>query len=286
MESRSYFSTERGVRHFSQMQSVEQFRNRFGQDPNLVKKYTLELANTGYAIIPDVLSKNDINTLLQECNPIWEAIPGGKTNFHGFTTKRIQGVPSKIFSCPIVLEHPLVLSIIDQFLPKNYLISNIQAIKTAPGETAQPFHYDAALFPIHKRGGEEINLVAVCALSDFTKHNGATRVIPGSHRWKDTSSVPDHIPVEYLEMKRGGIAIWLGNLYHSAGANQSDDFRYALLSAYSNPYLRTLENFSLSVDRELVKKYSPVMQSMLGYSIVPPYIGSVDSRSPTFLLEQ
>lgn len=74
-------------------------------------------------------------------------------------------------------------------------------------------------------------------------------------------------------MKAGSVAIWMGNLYHSAGANSSDNYRYAFLAAYSNPYLRTLENFTLSTDIDRVRQYSPVMRSMLGYSIAPPYVG-------------
>lgn len=74
-------------------------------------------------------------------------------------------------------------------------------------------------------------------------------------------------------MKAGSVAIWMGNLYHSAGANNSNDYRYAFLAAYSNPYIRTLENFSLGTNIERVKQYSPVMRSLLGYSLAPPYVG-------------
>lgn len=57
-----------------------------------------------------------------------------------------------------------------------------QIIDIGPGETPQSIHRDKFAF-LHDFGGEmEVEVSTMWALTDFTEINGATRVIPGSHR--------------------------------------------------------------------------------------------------------
>lgn len=183
-ESTGYFQAERGSRHFSQKKSIEEYRSRFGVDSKIIFDCCNELSQKGYVVIPNAISQEEIKKIKKSCEKHWDSMKGGDTNFHGYQTIRIQGVPNKIPESSMLLEHPIVLSIIDEFLPKNYLLGNAQAIKTAPGETVQPFHYDGSVYPIHDRkNSEDWVVVSLWALEDFTKENGATRLIPKSHLW-------------------------------------------------------------------------------------------------------
>ena len=88
-----------------------------------------------------------------------------------------------------------------------------------------------------------------------------------------------------LEMPAGAAAVFQGTLIHGAGANRRAAPRLAFTSQYCEPWARTQENFYLGVPRELVRGMSPQLQSLLGYSIMPPFMGQVTASHPLKTLE-
>ena len=91
------------------------------------------------------------------------------------------------------------------------------------------------------------------AMSDFTEANGATRVIPGSHRWEDKLR-PDHV-----RDGRGGDAEGLGvhlrrSVYHGGGANRSDAHRLGINVGYTLAWLRQEENQYLACPPEVARE--------------------------------
>ena len=57
------------------------------------------------------------------------------------------------------------------------------------------------------------------AFDDFTKANGATRLIPGSHLL-DAQTPPDG-PFVYAEMPAGSVMLYVGSIWHGGGANRT-----------------------------------------------------------------
>jgi ectoine hydroxylase-related dioxygenase (phytanoyl-CoA dioxygenase family) len=135
------------------------------------------------------------------------------------------------------------------------------------------------------------------AIDDFTADNGGTVIIPGSHAWgpqelaavRGASQAGRRTPLLEsmfsLEMPAGAIAVFQGTLVHGAGANRSDARRLAFTNQYCEPWARTQENFYLGVPREMVREMSPAMQSLLGYEIMPPFMGQVTASHPRKSLE-
>ena len=86
--------------------------------------------------------------------------------------------------------HPLVLGVLDRVLG-HYQFSAPTGIEIGPGEVAQATaprrrHLPAAPAP------REVVVNTMWALDDFTEANGATRIVPGSHRWIDRATRPAH----------------------------------------------------------------------------------------------
>jgi len=85
-------------------------------------------------------------------------------------------------------------------------------------------------------------------------------------------------------MAAGSVIFFLGTLWHGGGANTSGQPRLAVSAQYCEPWARQQENMALGVPREIVKGLSPELQSMIGYSIHPPFMGMIDGRHPKKLL--
>jgi len=76
--------------------------------------------------------------------------------------------------------------LIDQPLPKNFLLSASLSILLHPGEKHQPCHYDYGIAgpPVYKPL-PRFDVGTIWAFDDFDEINGTTEVIPGSHCWAE-----------------------------------------------------------------------------------------------------
>ena len=127
-------------------------------------------------------------------------------------------------------------------------------------------------------------MATVFAIDDFTEDNGATVAIPGSHRWGEGRFPQDDDVRVKAVMPAGSAILFLGNMFHGGGENRSGAPRLALTAQYCEPFLRTQENYFLSVDRETVASLSEDMKRLLGYSIHPPFMGMVNGMHPKRVL--
>mgnify|MGYP003587811740 FL=1 len=113
------------------------------------------------------------------------------------------------------------------------------------------------------------------AVSEFTKANGATLVIPGSHRWDDERApkMEEAVPTE---MAAGDALLWVGSTYHGGGTNSSDAPRTGLTMAYDLALLRQEENHYLSLPIEPVRQFPEELQRLLGWSCSTTNMGWVE----------
>ncbi len=175
---------------------------------------------------------------------------GYRDQFYGAQTKRLHGLFSKSSHMVDVLTHPLFLSLaqslfIDSGLSKEVRLSNTELMVLNKDQDVQDFHTDAVSWRrVQEReqaDHHEILISANCALTDFTATNGATRVVPGSHRWTDVRDPQAH-EVCLAVMPKGSALIYSGNAVHSGGANSEDEARVGLYLGYIVSWLRPIEN--------------------------------------------
>jgi hypothetical protein len=250
-------------------------------DSALVETDLAALDRDGYVIWENLLSA-------EECQEIRQVVPPwlghtGRNSFEGRRTQRIYSVLSRTRVCDRLVDNPRVLAVLDRLLMANYLLSALQAINIQPGEAAQLAHHDDGFYPI-PRPREPLAAATIWAIDDFTADNGATVVIPGSHRWgkRRPSSKDRALPVV---MPAGSCVFFVGTLWHGGGANTASRERLAVTAQYCEPWLRTMEAFHLSVSREIARTVSDDIRRMLGYSIHPPFVGAVDGLHPLRLLD-
>lgn len=241
------------------------------------------LARDGYVKIENLLSSEELTTVRNGLVPHFDH--RGRNAFEGLETQRIYAVPEKTRATDLLIEHPRILALLDQLLLPGYLLSQCQAINIQPGEAAQSLHPDDGFYPV-PRPRKALSAATVWSIDEFTNDNGATVIVPGSQDWPD-GRVPQAGDVRVkASMPPGSVIFYPGTLWHGGGANSSTAPRLGVTCQYCEPWLRTQENYFLSLSKDTVRGLSEDMKRMVGYSIYPPFIGMVNGLHPKRFLEE
>jgi ectoine hydroxylase-related dioxygenase (phytanoyl-CoA dioxygenase family) len=234
----------------------------------------------GYVVIERAVGPDVLDGVRAELAPYLDGGADayrGRNDFEGFTTNRVYGLLAKAPSEAALVLHPRVTAILDAVLLPSYLLTANLAINLLPGETAQDLHFDDPFYKL-PRPRPPVSISSIWAIDEFTAANGATEVVPGSHRWGEERPGAD-VELVPIEMPAGSVMVYSGTLWHRGGANTTDRPRLAISPQYCQPWARQQENMILSVG-SAASSFPLQLQSLLGYSIHPPFMGHVDGRHP------
>ena len=157
----------------------------------------------------------------------------------------------------------------DHFLGPNaetYHLHVTAAVDIGPGARAQTLHREEDPFTFFPPPRLNLVVASMWAVTDFRADNGATLLVPGSHRWEAERVAEPHEVVS-AEMPAGSLLYWLGGTLHAAGANTADDWRYGVILSYSLGWLRQEENQYLDVPPEVVESLPKQLRAMIGYKM-------------------
>jgi ectoine hydroxylase-related dioxygenase (phytanoyl-CoA dioxygenase family) len=242
-----------------------------------VDEVVASLDEHGYAVVEDLLREPELSAARRDMRRVLAQTPEGRNPFEGARTKRVYALFAKTRAFDAPALDPLVLGVLDRVLGHCQL-SAPTGIEIGPGEQAQILHHDDAIYPL-PRPHPEVVFNTMWALDDFTEANGATRVIPGSHRWvgEEPGTDADTVPAV---MRAGSVLFYVGSVWHGGGANTTDRARLGVILEYVASWLRPQENHFLGVPRDVVAQLPARLQELLGYNIRPPFMGYVDGRHP------
>ena len=250
-----------------------------------VSEHLKRIEADGYTIVEDAIDLDELDALAAELRGLEELfdVQPASNSFEGRRTLRIYNLLAYGARFEAIPVHPEVLPVVEGVLDPGCLISSLSSITILPGERAQPIHADDQLIPLAKP-----HVPTVCntmwALTDFTEANGATRIIPGTHRFDhspDLFTEYDSIPAE---MQRGSVLVWHGSLWHGGGANTTAAPRVGIAMNYCAGFIRQQENQQLGLPRETVAAFSPRLQQLVGYSVYSGLIGHIDKHDPVEML--
>ena len=252
--------------------------------------HAAEIREQGFTIVPDFLDAETIAAVRAGLAPYKDS-HHGRNDFEGFKTERVYTLVARAKVFEDLVEEPRVLAILDRFLQPGYLLTATQSIEIHPGETPQGLHTDDGFYKL-PRPRPAISYTLIAAVDPFTRENGCTEVIPGSHLWGnpgDAGRPNDHAAMEPMlvpmEMPAGACFIMAGTTVHRGGGNTSDKPRLAFTNQYCEPWARPQENFFLAIPPEQVRGMSRRVQELLGYDVWPPFMGMVTASHPSKALE-
>ena len=235
----------------------------------------------GWAILPDIVAPAQVERLLGAVERTIEATdtPFGGNVFLGEHTRRVFNLLSHDEAFAEVPVQADVLAVAEQVLDPGLLLSSLTAVETHPGQGPQPLHADDGSIPM-ARPHDPLALVAIWALSDFTAHNGATRLVPASHRFDRRPRAEDRPDTVIAEMGAGSVLLYNGSLWHGGGANAGDTRRVFVVCNYCAGWLRQEENQLLGLPRSLVAGFPTRLRELVGYGVYRGLQGHVAGQDP------
>jgi ectoine hydroxylase-related dioxygenase (phytanoyl-CoA dioxygenase family) len=256
-------------------------------ETDLIAKVERFVAADGYAVVADVIDQATCEKLIAEVDRVERefGIDFGQSDFEGFHTRRIFNLIARGPRFRELVIDETVLGLVEAILGDGILLSGTTSMHISPGETEQLLHADDGMISL-PRPHPATMVTTLWALSEFTKDNGATRLIPGSHLESERVPQPEQeSAVLVAEMPAGSVLILHASTWHGGGPNSTSSVeRYGLSIQYVSGWCRQQQNLMLGTAREVVAGYPRKLQELIGYSMYRNVMGHVDRQHPLSLL--
>ena len=176
---------------------------RAPDDPVWTAAVASALDEYGCCVIEGAAAPETMDAIATELAAFQPVASVGNSDFEGHSTRRTGAPLPRSASFRSIALHPAVVAACDHVLghATTWRFSAAEYIGIGPGETAQRLHRDAWKYDMVDFGCE-VELNGMWAITDFTEANGATRVIPGSHRLAHDAR-PDPSDTVPAEMAKG-----------------------------------------------------------------------------------
>jgi fumagillin biosynthesis dioxygenase len=165
-----------------------------------------------------------------------------------------------------MVEDPTARGLVASVIGPDYLLSSLSANISLPGSESMGIHNDLmAVLPEPWLAPYGANLF-IC-LDDMDEENGATRYLPGSHRFttNDMANDDDLSRTRAIPATAGSIVAMDARLWHTSGANRSTDRpRRILIAFYIAPFIRTQYNWGALLEDPVKERLAPSLRQLLG----------------------
>ena len=165
-----------------------------------------------------------------------------------------------------LLRKPPVRTLARHVLDGDYCLSSHTANIAGPGGESMVLHSDQGYAPRAIEMALTMNVMWM--LVDFTEENGATRLVPGSHRIP--AEPPGDGPVATVPGvgPAGTALVFDGRIWHGTGANTTaDEHRYGVLTYFCRPWMRPQENYTLSTHPDVLASADDELRALLGLRV-------------------
>lgn len=243
-----------------------------------------DIVEHGLCIIPDVLSGDQLARTRQRLYDAgdWDSrrgLAGDPFELDPDTSnRRVWALLNKGWEFVEMAEHPVALELLRSVLGWPMLLCNISGNITGPGGSAGVLHADQLFSPEPWSAAYGAN--AIWMLDDFTEANGATRIVPDSHR-RNRAPTEDELETATVpvEAAAGTLVVMEARVWHRTGANRTrGETRGGVFGWYTLPIYRTQENWFLSLNPNVRQSASDTLLELLAYRTEG--LGLVNGASP------
>ncbi len=195
------------------------------------------LDHKGFVILRDVLAVEHIGALVDRIRQLADATERDHSREAVVEPEMIKVLDlingGEVFD--VAYTHPRVLAAAQHVLGGDMKFHSMGSRSATPGHGHQALHID---FGRDLGQPYPAGCNTLWTLVDFSRHNGGTRLVPGSHgSGQNPREVLDDpradVPGEIrLEAPAGSVVVFSGHTWHGGAQNLSNDVRWTLLTAF------------------------------------------------------
>ena len=231
-----------------------------------------QIRNLGYAIIDSGYTPSELQSLSDEFNRTrkhyiethGEASLKSLNEFHTMRSPLTHGGAAFL---RLALNENL-LSLLRELMPGKFILNQQNGIINPPQETYNQSAWHRDLPYQHFVSTKPLAINALFCVDDFTHENGATFVIPASHKseaFPSTSYIQKN--ATQVKAKSGSFIVIDCMVYHAGGFNKTKSERRAVNHLYNIPYFKQQINIPMNMKNSSL---SVEAKDILGFNYIEP----------------
>ncbi len=243
-------------------------------DRETFDRHVLDMSLEGYTILPNLLTPEECTEARRELEKRYP--------------DRERGGLEWLFNKALIFERlyqlPDLVRLIRHFIGADALLSAVYGSVVLPGEGGHALHSDGGITGHNREAsmapaddGRRVTshpmaINVIFCMSEFTDTNGATEMVPGSHKYEYVD-----IPERASEQARTAVApegsavVFDINTWHGATKNQTVRPRYAVLSPWRRRWTKCEYEMARVVKPDVLERAGKEGTIIFGFQAQPPY---------------
>ena len=237
-----------------------------------LEQYGAEMRERGWCILPQAIDSVLVDHMLADLDRAWDICRAiqtrnGVASDADLTVHHLLGQGQSFMDFIGEME-PLV-PYLEHYFEGRFILNSFGGAINTQNRTsyAHRVHRDIRSFS----GEMPLLLNTLVMLDDFTAENGATFLLPGSHKHAAKPSDEEF----YNHAKQaigpaGSILIFNSNVWHAGGNNVTDRPRRSVTPMYSKPFIKQQFDYPRAVGYESGDSLLPHIRQIIGYNARVP----------------
>ena len=230
------------------------------------------ILNKGYTILQNVIKNSECDKLKEISKKNFK-IFNKKTKMKNPLEETIYNLHNKDNKFLKYLDHKKIINIVKKtlsagsFNKNEKIILRQSAVRSPRKGFAQQLHNDARV----AKSKYPLIIQVIWLLDDFTKINGATRIVPKSHFYEGFPKKNKKYPNEkILTSKKGAVIIINASVWHGSSEKFTNQERYGMIFSYSRWFLKPTFDHTKNTPLKVYKKLTDFQKELLGFKFNPP----------------
>jgi len=222
-----------------------------------------ELQDVGFVVIPGPVAPDRLAQLAAAYD---SAVASANSDDLGIgsTTTRVHDFVNRGSEFDELYVYQPVLEACCRVIEQPFKLSSMLSRTVRPHSQAQALHVD---FERDIDGWTMVGFIFM--VDEFRSDNGATRFVPGSHKW---STIPDDLMNDCVADYEnqvvacglaGSVIVYNGSVWHGHTANSSGKPRRSIQGAYIRREARSWVNLPARMSPETLARISPLARYLL-----------------------